>query len=100
MDPADRDLDNPPRTAGLLRAVRRPWAQPFPEVVLLAEERRVKQHHHYAAAKAGDPESAARLVQELAGPAEVAAVRHLVGGRAALLASVHAQEEMGVNAIP
>jgi hypothetical protein len=79
----------PPRTA---------WGN-FPEVWIHAEESAVKGHSDYAAAKSGDAAAAARLVADAMSDEHADVLRRAVGGDA-ILASAHALEESGVNAIP
>ena len=97
IDRAQADLkamQQPPRTV---------WRD-FPDVVLLATEPQTRRHPEYAAAKSGNAAAAARLVDALVDTAGVAAVRTLVDtvsdDRAPVLASVHAYEHDGFNAIP
>ncbi len=89
-----KTMKSPPRVA---------W-QGFPDVVLLAREPEVMQHPKYPAAKAGDAEAAAMLVDDLVDDAGIATVRALIEtmseSGAPVLASAHAYERQGVNAIP
>ena len=82
---------------------RVPWVR-FPDVVLLANESALKRHPEYRRAKAGDFAAAAKLVKELTGEKGIAAVRNLLnavsGTGVPVLASAHAREHQGVNAIP
>jgi hypothetical protein len=79
--------------------VRTPWHD-FPDVILHSPELAVKKHAVYAEAKAGDSDAAFQLVQETISPEAVEKVIDLADGRAPLLASAHAFEKTGVNAIP
>lgn len=72
----------------------------FPEVVIHAAESVVKKHPAYVAAKAGDSDAAFALVSETLSPQAVAALLGIAAGRQPLLASAHAFEQTGVNAIP
>jgi hypothetical protein len=78
---------------------RAPW-NGFPDVAIHAPESVVKQHRAYAAAKAGDAEAARMLVDDTVSRHAVAQIVRLIGTRQACLASVHAIESHGVNAIP
>ena len=86
-----------------MRPPRVPWLD-FPDAVLLAEEMRTKRHPEYAAAKSGDSVAAAKLVDALVEEPGLAAVRRLISGKqehgTVALASAHAYERDGVNAIP
>lgn len=79
--------------------VRTPWHD-FPDVILHSPELAVKKHAVYAEAKAGDSDAAFQLVQETISPEAVEKVIDLAAGRSPLLASAHAFEKTGVNAIP
>ena len=84
---------HPPRTA---------WRD-FPDAVLLAPERETLSHPDYAAAKSGDAAAAVRLVDALADEAGLAVIRRLLqrkGANQPVLASAHAYERDGYNAIP
>ncbi len=83
-------LEMPPRTA---------WGD-FPDVVIHAAESVVKQHPDYAAAKAGESDAAFSLVCETLSLPAVSAVLAMAAGRQPLLASAHAFERTGGNAIP
>lgn len=79
---------------------RAPWAPGFPDVLILSGESAVKGHPDYAAAKTGDAISAAHLVAELVTDEGASGLEVLIGGRRPILASIHAQEAAGINAIP
>lgn len=86
-----------------VRPKRFAWGE-FPPALILAGESPVKQHSLYAAAKSGDAAAAARLVQALVDAdgidrARALVTQHCVSG-APLLASAHAYEREGINAIP
>jgi hypothetical protein len=78
---------------------RTAWNLDFPPVLIHADESLVKHHSAYLAAKMGDTESAASLVNEVLNDAVIEELRafHL---SKPILISVHAEEEMGKNAIP
>jgi len=82
---------------------RYPWDD-LPDVLLLATESQVKQHPDYQAAKAGDAAAAARLVRGLVTAEGFSAARSLIAtacpNGTPVLASAHAYERSGVNAIP
>ena len=78
---------------------RTAWNMDFPPVLIHAEESLVKHHPTYLAAKMGDTDSAAVLINDVLNTAVVDELRtfhHLHP----ILISVHAEEEMGKNAIP
>ena len=85
--------------AKALKPARRAWGS-FPDVIIHSPETRVKQHASYMAAKSGDAAAAVQLIRETLNPQKVDELRGFLGLRRPLLVSVHAQEEMGVNAIP
>ena len=81
---------------------RVPW-RGFPDAVLLAPEPQTRQHPEYAAAKSGDAAAAGRLVEALVEETGLAAIRVLLDratGGPPVLASAHAYERDGFNAIP
>lgn len=82
-----------------LKPSRTRWNQ-FPDVILHASESTVKQHPAYAAAKSGDADAAFVLVKDTVTPTAIAALKTLIGARTPVLASAHAFEKSGVNAIP
>ncbi len=84
-----RDV-KPPRAA---------WNE-FPDVLIHASESAVKQHPRYQAAKSGDAEAAEALVRDTLNDAQVEALRRLAGDVRPTIVSVHAYEDLGVNAIP
>ena len=81
------------------KAVRTAWNN-FPDVVIHATETSVKQHLAYAAAKSGDSDAAFTLVLDTVSEHAVQELLALSAGRLPLLASAHALERTGVNAIP
>ncbi len=72
----------------------------FPDVIIHAPETAVKKHPRYKEAKSGDSEAAFELVQATINNEQVENLRILLSGRKPLLASAHAYEAEGVNAIP
>ncbi|NLC35996.1 MAG: phosphoribosyltransferase [Alcaligenaceae bacterium] len=78
---------------------RVPWND-FPDVIIHASESSVKKHPAYPAAKAGDADSAQRLVDETVSLEAVESIKKLLGERRPYLASAHAFERDGVNSIP
>ncbi|MBV5340603.1 MAG: phosphoribosyltransferase [Deltaproteobacteria bacterium] len=72
----------------------------FPDVIIHATETAVKKHPRYKEAKSGDSEAAFELVQATINDEQVENLRLLLSGRKPLLASAHAYEAEGVNAIP
>ena len=81
------------------KPIRTPWRD-FPDAILHSPELLVKKHAFYADAKAGNSDAAFRLVQETISPETVEKLVALAAGRLPLLASAHAFEKTGVNAIP
>lgn len=83
----------------LVRPLRIPWSFGFPSALIHASESAVKQHADYAEAKAGNADAAVSLVQALLNPAILPQLRTWDTYQP-ILVSVHAEEEMGRNAIP
>lgn len=83
-----------------MQPLRTAWPADFPPVFIAAGESVVKRHPDYAAAKAGNAEAAARLVSELVTADIVDAIGATLDCRDAIVASIHAVEAGGVNAIP
>ena len=83
-----------------MKPSRSPWTLSFPAAQLLVTESAAKTHPEYRAAKTGDATAAARLVQQLVSDVALNAIVLWLGARRPLVASIHAQEEDGVNAIP
>ncbi len=79
--------------------IRTAWEN-FPLVVIHVSESVIKQHPAYNAAKSGDARAAFKLVQETLSNEAVIALETLIGNRRPILASAHAFEREGVNAIP
>lgn len=82
------------------RALRAAWPAEFPDVVIHASETAVKQHAAYAAAKAGDVEAAAQLVMDSISDEALGTLIDIGSAWEPVLISVHAEERVGVNAIP
>ena len=94
------------RAQAALKAMKPPprvaWRD-FPNAVLLADETRTKRHPAYSDAKAGDAGAATNLVHALVDETGIATVRRLLdaaGAALPVLASAHAYERDGFNAIP
>ena len=81
------------------KAHRKPWSVGFPDVWIHADELAVKRHPNYLLAKSGDADQAVLLVDALISPAVIGQMRSLESFSPVLI-SVHAEEEMGKNAIP
>jgi hypothetical protein len=97
-------MNMPPETVSqqpetFLNITRTPLRD-FPDVLIHATETAVKKHSRHKEAKAGDSEAAIELVQTTINSEQVEALRLLLNGRTPLLASAHAYEADGVNAIP
>jgi hypothetical protein len=72
----------------------------MPDVAILANAKAVHGDSYFPAAKSGDPLSAAALVQNHVGAAELALTQGFVGAGKPTLCPVHALETTGVNEIP
>jgi len=79
---------------------RLPWPVDFPDAVIHTDVRARDSHPDYAAAKAGDPEAALVLAIDLVSDDAARNLKQIVGGRAAVLLPVVAEETLGFNAIP
>jgi hypothetical protein len=82
------------------KALRFAWTAAFPDVVIHSAESAVKQHPAYPAAKAGDVEAAMRLVMDTLSDGAIEALVDIGSPWEPVLISVHAEERVGVNAIP
>lgn len=69
-------------------------------MVIHSPEIAIKRHPDYRAAKSGDVQAAFSLVGTTIAESAVVKIRDLVSGRQVILASAHAVERDGVNAIP
>jgi hypothetical protein len=78
---------------------RFPWHN-FPDVWIHADEKEVRSHSDYQAAKTGDSQSAYRLVHAFLNLDIVHQIAEFAGSARITLASAHALERDGVNAIP
>jgi len=78
---------------------RYPWND-FPDVLIHASESSVKRHRAYAEAKAGSAEAATELVIELLSSSVLERMWRLFNEQTPVLISIHAEEALGVNAIP
>lgn len=85
------DLDSRPH--------RVPWSN-FPDVIIHAPESSVKKHPYYPEAKAGNADAARLLIDDTLSLDAVESIRKMIGERQPYLASAHAFERDGVNAIP
>jgi hypothetical protein len=79
---------------------RRPWPGEFPNVVVHTSEASRDAHPDYLAAKAGQRESAIRLVCTLLSDAAVDEIRHYLGIQKPTLVPVRALEISSINLIP
>lgn len=78
---------------------RHPWFD-FPPVWIHATEKTVKSHPHYSAGKAGDSDSAYRLVKDCLSQEVIESIHASFKALNPVIASAHAIERDGVNAIP
>lgn len=83
----------------MLKPPRVPWRE-FPDVVLHAVEADVRSFRCYVAAKSGDADAAIELVSVFSSDIAAASLMKLAGSETPILASAHAYERQGVNAIP
>lgn len=82
-----------------VNAHRVPW-NVFPDVYIHCDEKTVKFHPHYLAAKQGDANAALHLIDDTFNPDSIHTVAQWKRNSTPILVSVHAEEEMGRNAIP
>lgn len=78
---------------------RVPWNN-FPDVIIHASESSVKKHLSYPDAKAGDADAANFLVDDLVSLEAADKIKDVIGTNRPYLASAHAFERHGINAIP
>ena len=78
---------------------RHPWLT-FPPVWIHSPEKTVKSHPHYTAGKAGDSDSAYQLVKDCLSLEVIHSIHASFKTRKPVIASAHAIERDGVNAIP
>jgi hypothetical protein len=83
-----------------VKPFRHPWQDGFPDVWIFASESTVKQHPAYKAAKAGDVDAALDLVLATLNDDAIVSLLEFGELSAPILVSVHAEEAVGVNAIP
>lgn len=79
---------------------RSPWPPGFPDVVVHGDLRARNGHPAYAAAKAGDPQAAKAIVEDLLAGSAVEQIRTFIADRRPVLLAVTAEEISGFNAIP
>lgn len=82
------------------RAMRSEWRNMFPDVVIHSSETAVKKHPMYEAAKAGDVEAAMHLIMATINDDAIENLIDIGSAWEPVLISVHAEERVGVNAIP
>lgn len=89
------------RTGGvaMVLPLRCSWNH-FPEVFIHAPESVVKRHVAYLPAKAGDVDAAFELVLKTMSSSVVSMMLEAYGNYSPTLVAVHAEEAVGVNAIP
>ena len=83
-----------------LPPARVPWPLHFPDVIIHTNVRTRDAHPYYRAAKSGDADAALMLALDLFDEPCVAALKQIIGDRAALFLPVIAEETAGFNAIP
>lgn len=83
-----------------VRPFRFPWDDEFPNVLIHSPELVVKKHPSYLEAKAGDVNAAFPLVTTTLNDDIILELVELGDGKEPILVSVHAEEAVGVNAIP
>ena len=79
---------------------RSPWPPDFPRVIVFGDQRTRNQHAAYAAAKAGDPEAAWRLVNDMLIGEAIAQINTYANRQRLVILPVSAIESAGFNAIP
>jgi hypothetical protein len=84
----------------IIRALRSGWPVDFPDVVIHSQEMAVKKHPSYEAAKAGDVEAAITLIDDTVSDEAIKTLIEIGWAWEPVLISVHAEERVGVNAIP
>lgn len=80
--------------------MRASWPDEFPDVVIHSPESVVKKHPCYPAAKAGDVDAAMKLISDTVSDEAIEALVEIGSAWSPVLISVHAEERVGVNAIP
>jgi hypothetical protein len=81
------------------QASRSPWEPGFPPVLIHAQKSEVTTHPWFAAARTGDVDAAALLVADMCAGPVVDRLAQLGAGRNPILASVHAQQQGGLNVL-
>ena len=84
----------------LVQPFRSPWYEEFPNAWIHAPESSVKKHAAYRAAKAGGVDAASDLVLATLNEDAIFALAEFGEIKEPVLVSVHAEEAVGVNAIP
>lgn len=84
----------------LVQPFRAPWNDDFPNAWIHAPEYSVKKHNFYQAAKAGSVDAAVDLVLAMLSDDAIGSLAEFGETREPVLVSVHAEEAVGVNAIP
>lgn len=82
------------------QVLRAAWPPEFPDVVIHSPESVVKKHLAYDAAKAGDVEAAIELINDTISDDAIESLIDIGNAWSPVLISVHAEERVGVNAIP
>ena len=83
-----------------MKSLQRHLWRNFPPVWIHSPEKSVKSHPHYAAGKAGDSDSAYQLVKDCLSLEVMDSIHTAFELRKPVIASAHAIERDGVNAIP
>lgn len=84
-----------------IRPFRYPWHEYFPDVLIHSlDMSAVKKHHAYADAKRGDVDASDILVNDTLSNDVILQLVELGEDLEPILISVHAEEAVGVNAIP
>jgi len=99
-EPTPQQATSGDSSAGAPLAVARSSWDGFPDVRIYADESAVKNHPNYHAAKTGSAKDASKLIEAFANKGMFDDIRKLIDGKKPILASVHAQETGGINAIP
>jgi hypothetical protein len=80
--------------------IRTPWPTDFPDAIIHTDVRTRDAHCGYEAAKAGDPNAALALAEELLDRDAIRRLSAIIDTRRVLLLPVVADETTGFNAIP
>jgi hypothetical protein len=84
----------------ITQELRSPWEDDFPNIWIHAHESVVKQHPAYPSAKAGDPDAALDSIIATIDHQTEQKLDEFRSEKKSLIISVHAEEAIGVNAIP